>query len=301
MITPFLDRQIALTFTLGNNRTFAATGNNTLTVSGLRVNASISDAGGPTMGLATVRVHGLTPGNLRDLCTTIRLPNGTPLITLNYLTISAGDTSMPVANYPKVFQGQITIATIDMEGAPDSVLNCTCNSGGYEAALQVLPTSYPEGVDVFNIMQTLAGLSIPPLNFEGNNTHVQLHKQYLWGSLRDQIKQAAEAAKINWTIDNGTLAIWAKGSARKQNASIQTLTYKDGSLLGYPTNWNFGAGFKAIFNPQLFVGSLVNCTSTLDFANGQFAVADVAHEIDSQTLGGQWFTYFHGTPNVAGS
>ncbi len=297
--TNFLDRRISLTFVLGDKfgaRTFASTGTNTLVVSDARVKCSITDAGGPTMGNALVRVYGLTPSNLRDLCTTQKLVNGAAKIQPNYLTISVGDSSIPVTSYSAIFQGQITVATIDMDNAPETMLTCTCNSGGFESAYQVPPHTYFGGVDVYTIMQSLANLSPPPLNFEGNNTHVQLHQQYLWGSLRDQIKQAAEAAGINWTIANGTLAIWPQGGARTSNPNVPRLSYQDGTLIGYPVNWSFGAGFKCIFNSQIFVGTLVNCTSTLDFATGQFSVADVAHEIDSMSPSGQWFTMFHANP-----
>lgn len=287
----FVQRKITLTFVLGTG-TFGSTGSNTVTVSGLRVSASIVNAGGASMGQAMVRIFGLPLSLMNQLAQVLRTSDGSIQTRFNQLQIEAGDD---VSGMSIIFQGQITLAPIDMNSYPDSSLVVTAHAGYFEAVKSANPISFPGSADAAVILQNLATQS--EYAFENNGVSVMLATPYFHGSPRQQMEQCAQAANINWVIDNGTLAIWPKNGAR---GGAAPLISADTGMYGYPTNWNLGVAVKTVFNPQLRIGGICQVQSILPFANGQFTMFDVSHELESEMPNGQWFTEFHGSPfNVA--
>lgn len=287
----FVQRKIDLTFQLGTGN-FGDTGFNTVKVSGLRVQVSIVNAGGASMGMAHVKVYGLPLSLMNQLAQVIRTSSGNIETRWNNLQIEAGDA---VAGMSIIFQGQITLAPIDLNGAPDSCLTVIAHAGYFEAVKSAPPSSYPGSANAAIIMQNLATQN--SYAFENNGVSVMLATPYFAGSPREQMESCAQAANINWVIDSGTLAIWPKGGSR--GGAVPVVSVATG-MYGYPTNWNMGVAVKTIFSPQLQIGKTVQVQSILPFANGQFTMFDVAHELESETPNGQWFTQFHGSPfNVA--
>lgn len=283
----FAKRKINLTFVLGTG-TFGITGSNTVTVSGLRVSASIVNAGGASMGQAIVRVFGLPLSLMNQLAQKMRVNKESIQTRFNQLQIEAGDD---VAGMSIIFQGQITLAPIDMNSYPDSSLVVTAHAGYFEAVKSANPISFPGSVDAAVILQNLATQS--EYAFENNGVSVMLSTPYFHGSPRQQMEMCAQAANINWVIDNGTLGIWPKGGVR--GGAIPLVSAATG-MVGYPSNYDIGVAVKTVFNPQIRIGGAVQVKSTLPFANGQFVMFNVLHELESEMPNGQWFTEFYGSP-----
>lgn len=283
----FVQRNINLSFQLGTGD-FGDTGMNTMTVSGLRVHADITEAAGPQLGQAHIDVYGLPLSTMQQLSSVVRVNNGMPLVRFNNILVAAGDA---VAGMSQIFQGLISNAVIDMQAEPAAALRITATAGGFEAVEAATPTSYPGGASVAVIMQNLA--TKMGYAFENNGITTVLSRPYFKGSLLEQMQACAEAAYIEAKITDGVLAIWPKGGAR--GGVIPFISPATG-MIGYPANYDLGVAVRAIFTPSLKVGGQVKVQSSLAFANGIYNIFDIAHELESETPGGSWFSSFKGQP-----
>ncbi len=289
----FVRRRIDLTFTLsktadGTYPTFNGDAT-TVKVSGLRVKASISNSGAPSMGVANVRVYGLTLQMMSQLAQVMpRTSKGAVDVRFNSLQIDAGDAD-PLTT---IFKGQIIQAPIDMNNVPSSCLVVIAQAGAYEAVIPAVPLSYTGTADAIQMLKTLA--TNANLLFEnGTNLSVQLSRQYLSGSPREQMQKVAAAANINFTIDNGVAVVWPKGGVRPGTIPVIS---SDTSMIGYPANFGVGIEVKTVFMPQVKIGQAFEVKSTLPFANGKWTAYDISHDIESETPNGDWFSKFHGSP-----
>lgn len=280
----FVKRRIDLTFQLGQG-TFGESGTNTVTCSGLRVQAHIDKVFGPGMGEAQIHVYGLTPSLLNQLSS---LNQATMATRRNSVIVSAGDDTNGMAT---VFQGQIMIGQIMLNTAPDTALMVLAQAGALSAVQTVSPSSYPGSADAAVIMQNLAHLA--GLDFENNGVSVQLATPYYPGSPLEQIRKCAQAAGIEYVIDDKTLAIFPIGGARGLQIPVIS---PDTGMVGYP-NYStsvYGIELTTLFNPLLRPGGKVQVQSSLEVANGTWQVFNVQHELASEDPGGPWFTRFSG-------
>lgn len=308
-------RAIDLTFQLGLGD-FGLDAMNTVKVSGLRVQVSMQNAGGPSMGHATVRVHGLTKSMMNRLAFVMRTADGKIMNRWNKLIIEAGDYGTSLT---QIFNGQIVAAPIQLGSAPDSVLEVVAYNGYFEAVTPVSPTSSDTPVDLAQLLGTMAAQASPPYKFENNGVSAMVPKAYYDGSLRDQMYACVRDIPCQWNgLENGVLAIWPNGSYRtgETTTSAATTAVPSGQLeainvvagpapplvstetgmIGYPTNWNLGVAVRTLFNPKLLLGKTCEVVSDLPFANGEFIMFDIGHELDTEMPGSQWETSFHGLP-----
>jgi hypothetical protein len=290
----FLRRKINLTFRLGRDTngvqyTFTEGDFDTVTVEGLRIQATIANAGPPSMGQASIVVHGLTSSLQNQLSSVTRLNDGQIATRFAQMVVEAGDDT----GMSTIFQGQVSLAQIDASGAPDIRLNVAAHAGLYEAVKTAAPMSFPGVADVATIMQNLATQN--GYAFENSGVKTQLWTPYFHGSPRQQMEACAAAANINWALDSGTLAIWPKGASR--NAELPLISTSTG-MIGYPSNQGLGGSItvKTLFNPQLIIGRPCQVQSSLPFANGNFVMFQVSHDLESETPNGLWETSFTGSP-----
>jgi hypothetical protein len=283
----FVKRRVDVTFQLGTG-SFGESGTNTVTCSGLRVQAHIDKVFGPGMGEAQLRIHGLTPSLLNQLSS---LNQATMATRRNTIIISAGDD---VSGMATVFQGQIMISQIMLNTAPDTALMVLAQAGALAAVQNVPPTSYPGTADAAVVMQNLAFLA--GLEFENNGVSMQLATPYYPGSPLEQIRKCAQAGRavFDYVIDDRTLAIFPVGGSR--GGQIPVISPATG-MVGYP-NYStsvFGIELTTLFNPLLRPGGMVKVESDLAVANGTWQVFNMQHELESEDPGGQWFTRFSGS------
>lgn len=283
----FAKRRIDLEFQIGQG-SFGGEGINTLKLSGLRVICNITKIAGPGSATANLRIYGLSMSHLTQLSA---LNKAVMMVRRNKLIITAGTEG----NMGKVFEGQIALGQIDMSDPPDSALVVLGLAGLLEAAAPAPPSSYPKTADVAVIMKHLADQM--GLEFENNLTKpIILSSPYFPGTLRDQAMRCADAAGINWLIDNGVLAIWDRYGSR--GGQFPVISPKTG-MIGYPAYSEMGISVVTIFNPFLKLGETVKVESSLKFANGKWIMFNLQHNLESEVPGGQWFTKFTGFPSNA--
>lgn len=280
---PYAHRRIDVAFTLGEGD-FGESGQNTITMTGLRVSASIVKAGGMGFTQAQIRIFGMTLSDMNKLSTL-----GKPVIQdrKNSIGISAGVDGGPMAI---AFEGNIRQAWADLNAAPQAPFTVLAFDGGLLATKPIPATSYQGAVDVATIMARLA--SDLGLTLENNGVSVILSNPYLHGAARDQVASVAEAAHINYLFENvgtgaGKLVIWPKDGVRGGSTPLLT---KDTGLVGYPAFTENGIIVKTEYNPTILFGSQIEVRSELTTACGFWTPVAISHDLESEMPGGQWFT-----------
>lgn len=274
----FVERKIRLTFLLGQGD-FGNSGFNETTVEGLRVSVTVTKNGGVSMSQLQMRVFGLSL-NLMNRLSTL----GKPLTDgrNNKVRVEAGDDEVGLTT---VFIGTISQAWVDAANQPEVSFVVTAHSGLLDALKPTPPTSYPGPASVSNIMATLA--QEMGYQFEDGGVQVTLSSPYLSGTPRMQVEAVAQAAGINWVIDDETLAIWPQGGSR---GGLIPFLSPDTGLIGYPAHTQNGIALTVLFTPSITFGGQVEVESSLTPANGTWTVFSVTHELQSETPGGKWFT-----------
>lgn len=289
----FARRKLTLSFRLGQG-SFGESGYDTLTVAGLRVRVNITETGGPSLGQAAVRAYGMTLDHMAQLAQIMKMPNGEIQTRYNEMSITAGDD---VNGMTQIFRGQITSAPIDLTGQPDSVINFSAFAGGFEAVQAVPPASYPTGTAVADIMANFAKQA--GLGFENHGVDTVISKPYFPGSLGQQILSCGEQANCEAKITNGVLIIVSKGASRNPGPDALPLVAPETGMVDYPVAWNQGVSIRTLFNPQLTLLSQVKVKSIIPFANGDYTIYNIGHDLESEMPNGDWYSAFNGFPVIA--
>lgn len=279
----FVKREIALGFVFGQSSP-GQTDNPIVDVTGLRVSAQISRAGGVMMSELSLRVWGLPLDVMQGL--TILNVLAYQQVEQNTITVTAGDA---VNGFGVVFSGDIREAWVDAENSPDVCFLISAFEGQTDKVRPVAPTSFKGPASVDTLLSSIARQMQPPRTFENSGVDVVLDNGYYPGTLDEQIQKIVAAAKCEIYVDATTLAIWPIGSSR--GGSIVEIS-KDNGLVGYPQFGPLGVAMTLLFSPSIAYGQKIRLKSVLGGpADGVWVVLRVTHNLDSETPGGQWFTY----------
>lgn len=281
-------RLLDFTFILGEGA-FGESGANTLKVSGLRAQAKIVKAGGPSMSRADVAIYGLTLSNMNELST---LGMRVTLQRRNSIIIEAGTEEDGMST---VFQGTIVDGFADMAAAPDVAFRIGAHTGLLDAVKPASPTSIQGSADVAGIMSGLA--TQMGLVFQNSGVTARLSNPYFYGSPRMQAQACAEAAGINWIIDDNVLAIWPRDGVR---GGAIPLISKETGMVGYPAYTSNGIMVRTLFNHNVGFGQKIRVESDLEPASGEWAVFSLAHDLSTLMPGGPWFTTIEATTPETG-
>jgi hypothetical protein len=204
-----------------------------------------------------------------------------------------------------VFSGTVVAAYTQFDQAPDVACRFDCNSGLGASTAPAAATSYAGSTDVATIMSSFAKQM--NVGFENNGVNVKLSAPYFWGNVREQVRDAAEAANVNAEVIEGKLCIWPKGGNRN-TTTVPEIGAATG-MIGYPAYTQNGMIVKTIFSPKISFGGLVHVTSTLFSAaaqsksanasqvlpqDGNWAIYKIDHALDAFMPGGQWMSTVYG-------
>jgi hypothetical protein len=271
-------RRLSTTFQLQSGN-FGNGAGDVATLKGFRASARIKHAGGPSDTTLDLTVWGCSETIINKLSTLGAKLN---LVPKNTIVVSAGDNN---GQPTTVYLGYILQAWADFQ-QPEVPLHITALGGLPQSVIPAQATSYRGQVDVGTIMSGLA--TSMGLKFENSGVQVQLRNPYFAGSYKSQMRECAEAAGINATIINGTLAIWPKFGFR--NGAIPLVSPNTG-MVEYPTYTDLGIMLKTIFNPSIGFGQKINVQSSLQQACGEWVVYGLNHALDEEIPdGGQWET-----------
>jgi hypothetical protein len=280
----FATKRLDITLTIGQGA-FGDTGTNTVTLSGLRASAQIKAAGGASMSELSLNIWGMTMTMMND---STALNTVAMMQRNNSVIVAAGDDVSGVAT---IYEGTISNGWIMMR-PPDSYLAITAHSGLIHKIAPAAPRSYAGHADAAVIMASIC-LEMGGLIFENSGVSVQLSTPYLKGTLYQQAQSVADAANINFVIDNGKFIIYPKGGGR---GGINAIVSPETGMIGFPTFTSTGIQISTLFNPTVSIGNIVQVQSELQQACGKWFVCGVSHVLESETVGGDWLTHFQGAP-----
>ena len=279
----FVKREIALGFVFGASAA-GEKDSPIVDVTGLRVSCQVARAGGVQMSDLSLRVWGLPLDVMQGL--TILNILAYQQIEQNVVTVTAGDTTN---GYGVVFSGIIREAWIDANASPDVCFIISAFEGQTDKARPVAPTSFKGPATVDTLLSSIARQMQPPRTFENNGVDVTLDNGYYPGTLDAQIQDIVRAAKCEVYMDASVLAIWPIGKSR--GGAIIELSAENG-LVGYPQFGPLGVALTILYSPSLAYGQKIRLRSALGGpADGVWVVLRVTHNLESETPGGQWFTY----------
>lgn len=284
----FVKRKIEVSITLGSG-SFDDTNSNTVTLKGLPIIANIAGAGGKYFGMLQCQIFGLTQKLMNQL--TLVGSIGTVNVN-NVIQVFAGDEDKTLT---KVFEGNIFVAYGNYDAAPDVCLCISALPSAVHLVRPAEPLSYPGQVAAADVMQTLA-IRMGLKGFTNHGVVYQLQSPYFAGSNIDQLRQCADSANINLTIENGELSIWPSNGFRQQD--IPLISAKTG-MVGYPTFSQQGITVMSEFLPTAAIGTRVHIESEITAANGTFYVTGIIHQLACEIPDGPWFTQVAANPLVA--
>ena len=265
-------------------------GGNTATISGLRVSASIENAGGPSQGSAHIAIYGLPLSIMNQLSTvgpsmSIKQDN-------NNVAVYAGEEGGQMA---LVYEGSIHLAYVDAQAMPQVAFRIESVGRAWDAVNQVTPVSHSGSTDVAGMFSALAGKM--GLTFENNGVNVKLMNPYYSGSPWAMATRMARHANVAMVVDRGVLSIAPAGQAREGAAFL--ISPQTG-MVGYPNFNEASVIVKALYDPALKYNGQIQIKSDLTPANGTWTATKIVYDLESLVPHGRWFMTVTGTNGQIG-
>lgn len=285
----FARRIINLQFQLGQGD-FGAAGSDTVTLEGLRCSVDIVRAG-IAFSQAQIRVWGMSLDLMKRLTVTQQFYIEQRVN--NRVIVEVGDET----GVGTCFVGTIWEAWVDARNAPDVSFNVGATSSLLKTSRPVPPLSFKGGVDIGLAVQTIADQL--GYDFENSGVVATLQNPYKPGTLRAQLESLCRDVGCSYDVDenNRVVAIWPKNG--KRGGEVVRVA-PDSGLVGYPSFTQGGIAFTTLYNPNITFGRNIRMESIVPAANGEWTVMGLAHRLETNIPGGQWFTdvecYYPGGP-----
>lgn len=285
--TTLQNRAVDVTFRL-LSQAFGPNGEDTVTLSGLRVHAEVTQARFPTAESATVRIEGMTPDVMNRLSMAAPDPTRQSASELILTTQDgAGGSAL-------IFQGGVTLAYVDYTNAPNVAFVAQAFSTVLPNAMTATPTGYRGAVSTGQVLATIASKAGLTLHNQGVTT--LLHDPYFHGSPGQQLSQCLETVPLCAGLGRGQLSVWPATVSATQALSVSAET----GLIGYPAWSAGGLALRMLFNPLVSFNSLIALHSRYQPAGwgqqngpvpvGLWIASQVRHTLQTETPHGAWFT-----------
>lgn len=273
---------IKITLTLQDGvQTFTAEGDNRLSSTGLAISTSITYGNGAISPTAQITVYGLPLATMIKL---MRIQWNTMQAILNMVKIEVGEQGQPLK---VAYEGNITFATINMDGAPNVALVITSQMAVVEKMRPTDPFTIPKGeeVDAADIVKFLA----QDMQYEFENygvTHI-LTDTTLNGSNIEKIEKLAQMCDFDLYIEQRLIVICKKGGDRE--VKIPVITSKTG-LIGYPAPDQRGITFSCTYDPLVRFGGIVQIRESIigDVVNQDWRVYGLVATLEANIPQGKW-------------
>jgi len=252
---------------------------NTVNLTGLRMEAEIEKGGHPSKNSLKLKIFGMREHDM-NMLTTLPAKSEKPLaVHKSLLQLLAGDQF----GLATAFEGEITGAWTSYQSAPNLEFSIEAIAGFYPALAPVKPKSFQGSASVANLMKALA--SQMEYAFENNGVTASLHNPYLAGTAMQQAAAIADAANIEFGVDDGTLFIAPRGVARKGQAPLISAST---GLKGYPIFDKKGLKLTTLYNPGIKLGGLIVVQSSIPICCGTWRVHGLNHHLTCEMPNGPW-------------
>jgi hypothetical protein len=282
----FTQKLIRVTFVLKGGYTFDGT-NNTLVLPSLRVHCSVEKQGEPTKNKCKLKIYGMSQSDMNKLTSIPGQATHALQVYPSLVKVEAGDAG----GMSVVYQGDVTEAFSSYQQPPNLHFAVESLTAYLAAVNPVVPTSVKGGADVATVMSGLAAQM--GYTFEDNGVNKQLNNPYLDGPAMSQAQALADAANIEFGVDDGTLFIAPTGQPRAGfNAAIPSgqgpLISAQTGLHEYPIFDKKGIKFKCYYTPGLKLGGLCVVQSLIPVCCGTWRINGLKHELTSLEPSAKW-------------
>lgn len=298
-VNPYGVRAITVTLALGSG-SFAG-GGNTVTISGLRVEATIQYATLPSPGAGLFRIYGMTLDHINTFtyAGTFFLAN-----PKNIIQIQAGTQGGQMTT---IYTGIIRDAFPDFSVPGEPSFFIRANAAIGLQLTPVSPVSYSGSVNGATALTQI--VQAGGLTLENNGINTQLVNPYFPGTVWAQARRCVRALNCMAYHDPlaNKLAIWPQNGSRTSNNTTPVISAANG-MIGYPMFEQSNIKLRTLFDPNLrqgAVGNQIQVQSQLSAANGLWNIYEIDYTLTSQEPDGPWemliFAYPNSLANPAGS
>lgn len=279
-MSSFTNKQLRVTFVLvGANQVFPGTGNNTLTLTGLRMSARI-DQTPRLLGPLDLKIWGMKQADMNALTVAFANP---PVILDHQVILEANDGS----GWTQVYRGTIREAQPIYRAQPDVYFQVVGLGGYFQKINSAQPTSYPGVVDIGvaagDIIDKMMGFTFVDGGADG-----VLTTPYFYGTLWDQLKQACDAAKADFYIQGSNILVVNRQTPHPGTTAV--IVNPQTGLVGSPEYSGAGLVIVSLFNPAFACATPIQLTCNVPAATGRWNPIQMRHSLDTLTKGGQWFS-----------
>lgn len=271
--------QITLTLTDGVE-VFTAQGDNRLRSTGLAISTAITYGNGAISPTAQITVHNLPIDKMAKL---FRVQWNTMQALLNTVKIEVGEQGGQLMT---AYEGNITFATINMDGAPNISLIITSQMAVVDKMRVTDPFTIPKDttVDVSQIVRFLAEDS--GYQFENYGVTHALSDTSLNGSNIEKIEKLAQMCDFDLYIEQRLIVICKKGGER--DLKIPIISPRTG-LIGYPAPEQRGLNFICAYDPLVRFGGIVRIKESLiEIANADWRIYGLVSTLEANIPQGKW-------------
>lgn len=274
----FQTRQLKITLMLSNGIVFKSTGENFLTITGLRAIANIVQAGGVQTGSADISIFGMLESDMNQLTSlSFDLIGKTQEeIFRNTVTVEADGVFC--------FTGTIINCFGVYSMQPDVFLHIEAVTQYFDKINPYPPSCFPGQADVATMMTGLANAM--NLQLENNGINIKTESVYFAGTAMRQAADIAEHNNFDLFYEGYTMVIVPRGGSRSMPVPLIS---RDTGLAGYPSFDNMGVSFRTLFNPMIHFLSTVEVSCPIIRANGNWIVNSLRYTLESEKPGGAWF------------
>ena len=301
----FTAKQLRVTFTLTNSNAVFVGANgavlgNKLTLTGLRMIAVIRGAGFPSFPEATLKIYGMTQGDMNALAVQTVSAGKTGWLP-NTVLIEANSGN----GWAAAFAGNIRTAGPDYSAIPNVPLVITAMNQSYTLINPATPSSFPGSTSVFDIISVIAiKMGITAIN---NGVTISTSgPTYYPQASGEQLRAVCRAFNIDpvFDSDSNTTTVTVSPRGQASFGASQILSPTTG-LVGYPQPQANGfLSVRSLYNPAFRVktpitieGSDVVIDATLtastqlnSIANGNWVVTAITNTLEAFVPGGAWFS-----------
>lgn len=272
-------QRITLTLQDGEE-SFDSENNNRISSTGLAISTTLNYGNGSISPTAQIVVYGLPIATMNKL---FRVQWNTMKAILNTVKIEAGNQGEELST---IYEGNITFATIKMDGAP----NCNLIITSQMAIADKLQYSEPytlkkgeekEAADIIKELATQSGYQ-----FENYGaTHVVTDLKLL-GSNIEKISNLCQMCDFDLYIEQKLIVICKKDGER--NLKIPIISPSTG-LQGYPEPDQRGLNFNCAYDPSIRFGGIVRVKdSIIEIANTDWRIYGMVVTLESNIPQGKW-------------
>ena len=280
----FKERVIEITFSFndGSQPIVINSDIETVTFAGFRSRVSVEKVQGGLQGAAEGTIHGINE-DIANRLTSIGYIRA--LNKQNGVKIAAGAKGETLS---LIYEGYIDQCWYTIN-QPTLELHFISFSALQVALECVGATSYKGDTSVSLVLKDLskeAGLNY----IELTPVNKVIDSPYLDGSTWDKIKKIANSTKTGYRLEGKNLIVFDENKTFKKEPD-KTIS-KDSGLIGYPSLSSNGLHFKTLFDPSIYILEPVKFDSSMKVLNGsKWNPTKIFHELESNTPGGEWFTY----------